>query len=72
MQATGWTHYYNFTVRTSPYPSAVIFILSDKARAITALLFVTIYSYREGTDLRNCQARKERMEQKQKRCLELQ
>lgn len=52
-----------------PYPSTVIFIPSDRAMAITALLCVTIYSYGEGTYL-NCQDRKQGMEQKQKRCLE--
>lgn len=43
-----------------PYPSAVILIPSDRAMAITALLCVTIYSYGEGTYLRNCQARRRR------------
>jgi len=46
-----------------PYPSAVIFILSDRAVAITAFFCVTIYSYGEGMYVRNCQARKEEMEQ---------
>lgn len=59
-----------FLFETLPYLSVLIFIPSDRAIAITDFLCGTVDSYREGTYLRVCQARKEGTEQKQKRCLE--
>lgn len=63
MQVTGGLITTVLLFESFPYPSAIIFILSDRAVAITAFFCVTIYSYGEGTYIRNCQATKEEMEQ---------